>query len=373
LENPNGLIIPKSSNPLIIDGPTILIDDTDPNYDWSITAWRKSWCTGLGTKNDPYVIQNIKMDGTSLEACLYIRMSSKYFVIKNCVFYNAKVGIKMERVSNGQIRENNCTLNEFGISTYRSHYNIFSDNLLTYNDQIGMILENSYYNTISENMAENNQHYGIKIESSYGTIVSHNYARHNSQDGIKLQYSYDNTITDNTADFNAENGISLDESNNNIIKNNFAKNNKGSAGGGIYLALSYENDIIDNKLENNEKYGIDLQTSDSNSVLRNILSEHGEYGVVVYDSSDNYIFDNQITRNGVGICLVNSDNNRILNNTFQDNGQCAKEEEECKNNFFKDNFCVQLFPSVSGYNFITLFVIVATISLVMLHLRKIQH
>ncbi len=60
----NDNISVKSSNTWKLDGPRIYIDDSDPNYDWGITAQRKAWCTGTGSKYDPYIIQNIEIDGT---------------------------------------------------------------------------------------------------------------------------------------------------------------------------------------------------------------------------------------------------------------------------------------------------------------------
>ena len=37
----------------------ILIDDTNPSYNWTITNATYAWCNGAGTWDDPFVIENL--------------------------------------------------------------------------------------------------------------------------------------------------------------------------------------------------------------------------------------------------------------------------------------------------------------------------
>ncbi|GAH40211.1 unnamed protein product, partial [marine sediment metagenome] len=42
-----------------LTGSNILIDDLDPTKNWSYTASQYDWCSGSGTWNDPYIIENV--------------------------------------------------------------------------------------------------------------------------------------------------------------------------------------------------------------------------------------------------------------------------------------------------------------------------
>ena len=68
----------------------IFIDDSDPNFNWSKTAVENDWCTGLGTWDDPYVIENVFMEASSASQCITIQNSHTYFQIKNCTIKNGK-------------------------------------------------------------------------------------------------------------------------------------------------------------------------------------------------------------------------------------------------------------------------------------------
>ena len=46
-----------------LTGSPIYIDDTDPNYNWSKTAFENDWCSGYGNSTHPYIIQDVLIDG----------------------------------------------------------------------------------------------------------------------------------------------------------------------------------------------------------------------------------------------------------------------------------------------------------------------
>ena len=85
-----------------LTGSTIVIDDADPNYNWSKTAAENPWCSGSGTLNDPYIIENVYIDGDmsivetpgkSLSAnCLSIFRSTAYFIVRGCYFTKSGTG-----------------------------------------------------------------------------------------------------------------------------------------------------------------------------------------------------------------------------------------------------------------------------------------
>ncbi|MFX1557691.1 MAG: hypothetical protein ACFFC9_10595, partial [Promethearchaeota archaeon] len=75
----------KLSNGQISVTP-IFIDDEDPNFNWSKIA-ENAWCSGLGTWDNPYIIENVIIDGYGSSYCIKIQNSSKYFVLKNNIFF----------------------------------------------------------------------------------------------------------------------------------------------------------------------------------------------------------------------------------------------------------------------------------------------
>ncbi|NOQ29064.1 MAG: hypothetical protein GQ566_03035 [Methanosarcinales archaeon] len=91
-----------------------------------------------------------------------------------------------------------------------------------------------------------------------------------SNAGIYLKGAGHCNISDNNCSYNDGNGIYLDSSSNNTLLNNTASNNEGD---GIYLDSSSNNTLLNNTASNNEYDG-------------------GYYGIELYDSSDNLIYNN---------------------------------------------------------------------------------
>ena len=93
-------------------------------------------CTGSGTESDPYVIENLEIDGGGSGSCILIENSNEYFKIENCYFNNTgdeyyDAGIKLIDVDNGQLLNNNATGNAFGFFLNISDNNILTGNRLT--------------------------------------------------------------------------------------------------------------------------------------------------------------------------------------------------------------------------------------------------
>ena len=89
---------------------TITIDKN-----WSETIAMYDWCTGNGTKENPYIIQGISINSNFTGGCLTILDSAEFFIIRNCSFsygagkyqLNSYAGIYIEKAENGVI--DNCT------------------------------------------------------------------------------------------------------------------------------------------------------------------------------------------------------------------------------------------------------------------------
>jgi len=200
--------------------PFIIDDNGNGNFTWVQASNQLAWVYGSGTYSDPYVIEDLIIDGLNSGSCILIENSIVYFKIENCsisnsgsAFYDA--GIQLQSVSNGTLINNNASNNNnFGIMLYKS------DN-----------------NTISGNTVYNNE-YGISLNTSDNNNVSGNIANNNNQYGIYLNPSENNTIIGNTINNNDQYGIYLKQSNNTIVSGNFLEGN--------LLGAYYEEDCINN-------------------------------------------------------------------------------------------------------------------------------
>ena len=192
-------------------------------------------CTGNGTYSEPYVIEDLEIDGGGSGSCILIENSNEYFRIENCTVYNSVTvnwgdgGILLNNTNNGLLIDNDCSSNSNGIS-----------------------LLNSGNNTISGNSVENNGG-GIFFDGGYNNTVSGNFACYNNYTGIYLWTGTYNNISGNIASYNGQSGIMLFTfgCHDNLITANILKENQAWAG--IYINGGDDNDVylncfIDNKL-----------------------------------------------------------------------------------------------------------------------------
>ncbi len=82
------------------------------NNNWS-AAEAAGICTGNGTSTDPYLIEDLEIDGGGVGSCIFIENANDYFMILNCTLTNAyddflmeEAGIKLYNSSNGQLINN---------------------------------------------------------------------------------------------------------------------------------------------------------------------------------------------------------------------------------------------------------------------------
>jgi len=225
-----------------------VIDDSggggNGTWAWAVA---QPWCSGSGTFSDPYVIENITINGNRLSNGISIENSNAYFVINNCTVYNATLGVKLLNTNQGLLINNTC-------------YN---------NSRAGIYLESSDNNTIEKNNASFN---GLK-SLTYGNI--------NYSDGIFLNQSHSNTLKRNNASFNIaqreSSGIYLKNSHDNLILNNTSDENKAiRIAGGITLLSCTNNTISNNSISNNHLQGIFLYYSyDNNKLTKNLMQGNG--------------------------------------------------------------------------------------------------
>lgn len=241
-------------------------------------------CTGSGTYSDPYVIEDLEINGGMCGSCIWIGYTTEYFKIVNCTVYSSgpnwdDAGIKIGAdVKNGQIINNTI-------------YNL-------YHSYLGMFLESCDNCTISGNIVNNFVGEGMRILYSTNSTFSDNNVQGNDF-GINLgDCSYIN-ISGNTANNNDHSGIHLDNCNNQIISGNNVKNNDAF---GIWLQSSTnvmvsENYLVTNGIENGNEVGSVNQWD--NGVIGNYWSDYsgkdanddgiGDTPYAIYESSqDNY-------------------------------------------------------------------------------------
>ena len=107
----------KSANSWILS-PFIIDNSGGGDYTWAEAALEE-WCSGSGTWNDPYLIENVSINGFYISTCLEIRNSFNIpFSVKNCTFYNSGFsyhGIRLDNARNGKIINSNALNCQYGI------------------------------------------------------------------------------------------------------------------------------------------------------------------------------------------------------------------------------------------------------------------
>ena len=273
-----------TGTPIVIDG----------NAEWVTTAATEPWCNGSGIWNDPYILENITIDGNNLTSCITIKNSDVYFRIENCKVFNSSSGF----------------------------------------DNAGINLDHSNNGTLIGNNCSNNNGNGIRLSYSQNITISGNTANNNVMRGISLSVSHNNNLSGNTFNENS-NGVALGISNNNTISENSAFNNDWR---GIYLTNdNINNTVINNNISYN-KEGILVSDSHNNTFIGN-NADHNEYGIWVWKSNNSIIIGNTVSYTDlIGLWLYKSNNTDVMSNTFVGNIYKDIEEVESENNNFKFNY-----------------------------------
>ena len=167
----------------------IHIDDN-----WTETVVSYDWCSGSGSWNDPFIIENVDIFTNASIAGIFINNSQNvYFKIENCIISNNSTetfsaGIRLENTTNGRIL-----------------------NISSYQNKVGIMFINTH---------------NISIEES--DVFSNNY-------GICIwQSSSDNSLYENDIFDNTVQGVNITNCNdNNVYNNNFYNNTVNAVDSGI--------------------------------------------------------------------------------------------------------------------------------------------
>jgi len=390
----------------------IYINDDSPTSNWSV-AEAAGICTGKGTYSEPYIIEDLVIDGEGSGTCIYIRNSDVYFRIENCTVFNSGTdmdydsGIKLLNATKGTLINNSCSSNYRGIYLgYYSNNNTLSGNIANnnyfylsgYKYGYGIYLEDSNNNTLSGNTANNNG-YGIYLENSNNNTVTGNLMNEcglemtsfendvdttNLVNGKRLYYyvnevnlgpnnftnagqvilvNCNDSIISNLNTSYSSNGISLHSSNNNNISEITANNNRI----GISINGNF-NTISGNTANNNHQSGISLLDLTNYNTISGNTANNNKYGIRLYYSSNNNISGNTANDNEYGIYLSISYSNTISRNNLVGNDVCIYEDEfSTGKNVFENNDCGEDDGKISGYN---LFFLLGILSVAVILISK---
>ncbi|CAG1001988.1 MAG: cell surface protein [Candidatus Methanoperedens nitroreducens] len=202
---------------------------------------------------------------------IYFYFGERNNLTNNTANLNLDGGIVLERTGYDTLLYNNASYNNIsGIYLYQSSNNMLIGNNASNNVYYGILSYQSYENTLKNNIVNTNS-FGIFFRSGYRNTFINNIANSNYGDGIFLYYyTFENNLTNNTANFNRGNGIGLGfaDSNNTLLGNNASNNNNS----GIYVAYSLDNNTVTDNTASNNSYGIHLYFSSKNIIYNNIFN-----------------------------------------------------------------------------------------------------
>jgi len=290
-------------------------------------------CTGFGTELEPYIIKTLTVSDVDGEGgCLYIRDSSAFFEIQNCIFLNSiDFGIKIYNSGNGTIINNQFSNlgNGISIDTVK---NLTIDGNIINDNEIGLYISSSCYNITALNNIMNSCGLIMSYSASKPQMDSFHIDKTNKVNGKSLYY-YINKKTLNKNDFNDAGQVILNNCNDTIISNL----NVSKASRGISLHYSCNNVTISNITSSYENdYGFYVANCNNITIYNCTASFNKETGINLYGEKCN-ISKNILNYNKYSGISISSNNATIDNNVIKYNGYIGIELSYCGNVTFKNN------------------------------------
>ena len=221
---------------VVVVQPRLRLKEYDNIIIWNNRDFNLYNFPGKGTKDKPYLIQNLNIT-TSFREGIYISDTTKYFIIQNCIIKAEYVGIYIENVASGTVSIINTTCNygREGIYIINSPRSYLEKNNCNQNSaKNGITLVNSPNSRLIENNCNDNYGRdayvyefsdGIYIQNSPNTTLNENTCNNNQGYGISIFLSSNTTIVSNRIEDNILAGISIEKSKSSVIKNNKLSNN----------------------------------------------------------------------------------------------------------------------------------------------------
>ncbi len=355
--NAIGESAPKSMGrpgPLSDDDPIVITSDLDLRNKASANGWE-----GNGTPLNPYVIEDLDINGSGSAACLRIENVSVHFVVTSCNLYGAdrkastdweNGGLVLVDASNGTVRDNtisdnlingvsmidtdasivgnNFSGNDVGVYARWTRATIegngFTDNNQSIysresyvevvrndiNDIVGDKYSSVYvYKSNSSIVRGNNisnARYGIQLKNSYGTVIDSNRIL-NTSTALWIWIGQNTLVTNNH--FDSSDGVSLGDLYSTFHNNTFLRGGIGIAWGAHDLPSFNTHDIsINNTYEGRPILYMKNQTG------RTIDSSYGQ--IIIANCSD-FTLEDSIQTDCYRITIAHSPRMAIHNNTIE--------------------------------------------------------
>ncbi|MHA1249423.1 MAG: NosD domain-containing protein [Candidatus Helarchaeota archaeon] len=281
----------KSSGFWNLTGNPIVIDNLDPTKSWVYTASNYGWCSGSGTYSDPYLIENVTIDGQGSSNCIEIRNSfNVYFKIRNCTLYNSGdgySGIYLNSTFNGTIEYNDLYNNYHRITMiYCNNLTIFA-NYLRENAQYGAYVDFSNDIKLIGNIIYKNDEFGIYMWGSSNCTLSHNII---NSDGVFMMGDKVGLTSHSIDTTNLVNG----------------------------KPLYYHVNQLGLKPENFTNAGQIILVNCNDSKISNLIFSKTDIGVSIHYSNNITISNITVSNSLGGIFLDSSKNSTIFKNTMND-------------------------------------------------------
>ena len=329
---------------------------------WTATESSYSWCTGSGTWNDPYVIEDLEIDGGGSGSCILIENSNVYFRIENCTIYNSggypDAGISLSNVFNGELINNTSSFNQAHGIAVKTCENITIRNNTINNNNAGIYVMDptpigpSVNINILENEIHNNTAYGIfllRIDNSY---VSKNNVSSGTF-GIVSISSNDVYVGNNLVEDCDYAAIFVSDRDNNV---NLTENLMTACGisigttypsSGSFSKFSTYSIDTSNKVNGKPVYyyfdrnnldiadylnpGQIILVNCNNSNISEINISHSSYALTLLYCNNVSIIDCNFSDNVGGISLYKSNNNAISRNVIDSNNYAGIILSGCNN------------------------------------------
>ena len=330
----NGLEVAPSMNvseyieftgpPIVLKSEELLnpyrvnIDNANANYSWDKWKSEYAWCSGSGTVDNPYVIENLYINCKGNGGGIYILNSNVSFIIRNCwVNYTGPDEL------------------DDGVLVCESMNGIIKDNLFTYT------------------------HVGVWVEFSCSLItVSNNFilGDHTTAGksiGLHLGYMCKNVMYNDNKIINCYEGILGHKFENSTFKGNYIRNTlfpKDEIREPVRFNMISESKIIYNKFEG-DAYA------------------NAKEFVLITNSLNNTIFNNTVVVNTTSSPSASINTPKFQNGGSSDTGIISL--DRCHHNYIAHNM---LYVSRSGVNIpgYDIFMILGVLSIIsVIIVRKI--